>query len=74
MFDQLWETSSSLLILFYSFVIQLAPSDLDDADRGFPGVRWSQSYGYGYVPNFELQSFFMAVAMDTPDVGGPHGS
>ena len=36
---------------------------------GFPGIRWSQTASYGYVPNSALNKVFMAVAMD---LGDPH--
>ena len=58
-----------LLTMLYLYV-QLAPRHNNSAfGRAYAGVRWSQTYGYGYVPNDKLQRFFMAVAMDTPDFG-----
>lgn len=41
---------------------------------GFPGIRWSQTASYGYVPNSALGKVFMAVAMDLGDPSSPHGS
>ena len=59
----------------FCFSLQLAPNNEgNENDRNYVGVRWSQTYDYGFVPNDLLQRFFMAVAMDTPDFDGPHGS
>eukprot|EP00041_Stephanoeca_diplocostata_P002274 m.25095 g.25095 ORF g.25095 m.25095 type:complete len:621 (+) comp13137_c0_seq1:240-2102(+) len=34
---------------------------------GFAGLRWSQTAGYGYVPNDRMPNVFMATSVDTPD-------
>ena len=39
---------------------------------GYAGLRWSQSAGYGYVPNPKMPNVFMAVCYDTPDVYVPY--
>ena len=55
--------------------MQLAPRhNISEFGRAYAGVRWSQTYGYGYVPNDLLQRFFMAVVMDTPDFDSPYAS
>ena len=41
---------------------------------GFPGIRWSQTASYGYVPNPAMPKVFMAVAMDLGDPQSPYGS
>ena len=56
------------------YCLQLAPNYIDDTLRAYPSMRFAQSYDYGFAPNPLLPRFFMAVAMDTPDVDGPHGS
>jgi sialate O-acetylesterase len=43
------------------------PANDFSAAYGYAGLRWSQSAGYGYVPNRALPNTFMAVSMDTPD-------
>ena len=55
--------------------LQLAPFDPsgDETTRAFSGVRWAQTYGYGYVPNPLLERFFIAVAIDTPDFDNLQG-
>ena len=56
-------------------VMQLAPDGNSNTTvGGFPGVRWSQTAGYGYVPNKRLQDVFMAVAIDLGDPDSPYGS
>ena len=62
---------SRTCIVHVLYVLQLSPwtNKTGNDDRSYPSVRWSQTYGYGYVPNDKLQRFFMAVAMDTPDFG-----
>jgi sialate O-acetylesterase len=55
--------------------VQLAAEGSDNTSEGFfPIVRWSQTAGYGYVPNDILKNVFMAVAMDLGDPDSPHGS
>ena len=34
---------------------------------GYGGLRWSQTAGYGHVPNPAQPAVFMAVSVDTPD-------
>lgn len=34
---------------------------------GYAGLRWSQTAGYGYVPNARMPNVFMATSVDTPD-------
>ena len=56
------------------YVSQLAPDSQGDNPIGTSDIRWQQSYEFGYVPNDQLQRFFMAVAMDLPDYDSPYGS
>ena len=46
----------------------------NSTDNGFPGIRWSQTASYGYVPNPAMQKVFMAVAMDLGDPTSPFGT
>lgn len=46
------------------------PKDRGDYAGGFAGLRWSQTAGYGYVPNPRMPKTFMAVILDTPNSGG----
>ena len=56
-------------------VFQLAANGANNMTAGFfPELRWSQTAGYGYVPNDVLQKVFMAVAIDLGDPNSPHGS
>jgi len=49
------------------------PKDTPTYTPGFPGLRWSQTAGYGYVPNPRMRNTFMAVILDTPNNhGGIH--
>ena len=54
--------------------LQLAPFRNKDADKGFPDVRWHQTYEYGYTPNPRLVNIFTAIAMDLPDFKSPIGA
>jgi sialate O-acetylesterase len=54
--------------------VQLAPNNDNNAETGFPDVRWHQTYEYGYTPNPLMSNIFTAVAMDLPDFDSPHGS
>ncbi|XP_046550379.1 sialate O-acetylesterase-like isoform X2 [Haliotis rubra] len=54
--------------------VQLAADRNGSVQTGFPGVRWSQTAGFGYVPNERMKNVFMAVAMDLPDFSSPYGS
>ncbi|XP_064601238.1 sialate O-acetylesterase-like [Liolophura sinensis] len=54
--------------------VQLAPDRPSHVISHFPGIRWQQTHGYGYVPNPAMEAVFMAVAMDLPDFDSPHGS
>ena len=58
----------------YSLCLQLAPNTDNNAETGFPDVRWQQTIGYGYTPNPVLQKVFTAVACDLPDFYSPHGA
>eukprot|EP00944_MAST-04C_sp_MAST-4C-sp1_P010457 g10457.t1 len=51
--------------------VQLS-SYLSDAD--VPGIRWSQTAGYGYVPNEKMPNTFMSLAIDLGDKDSPYGS
>ncbi|WAR08529.1 SIAE-like protein [Mya arenaria] len=54
--------------------VQLAPNKNESSMvKGFPDIRWHQTYDEGYVPNTELPSVFMAVAADLPDFDSPFG-
>ena len=33
---------------------------------GYAGLRWSQTAGFGYVPNAKMPNVFMATSLDTP--------
>ena len=46
----------------------------NSTDKGFAGIRWSQTASYGYVPNPAMKNVFMAVAMDLGDPTSPFGS
>lgn len=46
------------------------PKDNGVYHGGFPGLRWSQTAGYGYVPNPRMPKTFMAVILDTPNADG----
>lgn len=54
--------------------VQLAAYKNQTLRTGIPDLRWSQTAGYGYVPNPRLHNVFMAVAMDLPDYISPYGS
>ncbi|KAH3740767.1 hypothetical protein DPMN_047478 [Dreissena polymorpha] len=54
--------------------VQLAPNANKTIHSGWPDLRWSQTAGYGYVPNPSLSDVFMSVAMDLPDFNSPYGS
>lgn len=54
--------------------VQLAAYKNQTLRVAMPDLRWSQTAGYGYVPNPILQNVFMAVAMDLPDYASPYGS
>ncbi|WAR15849.1 SIAE-like protein [Mya arenaria] len=54
--------------------VQLAPNANKTLHTGMPDLRWSQTAGYGYVPNPALPGVFMAVAMDLPDYDSPYGT
>ncbi|ELU17662.1 hypothetical protein CAPTEDRAFT_122541 [Capitella teleta] len=54
--------------------VQLAPNEDNDADTGFPDVRWHQTYEYGFTPNALMENIFTAVALDLPDFDSPNGS
>ncbi|XP_033739356.1 sialate O-acetylesterase-like [Pecten maximus] len=54
--------------------VQLAAHRNVSAATGFPFLRWSQTAGYGKVPNAKMPNTFMAVAMDLPDFESPRGS
>ena len=48
------------------------PTDTTNGDPynpqfGYAGLRWSQTAGYGYVPNAKMPRVFMATSFDTPD-------
>ncbi|XP_046342771.2 sialate O-acetylesterase-like [Haliotis rufescens] len=51
---------------------QLAPNMKSDDIGVFPGIRWSQTAGFGFVPNQKMPQTFMAVAMDLPDYNSPY--
>ncbi|KAK6169986.1 hypothetical protein SNE40_018487 [Patella caerulea] len=52
--------------------VQLAANRNDPSiSTGYPGIRWSQTTGYGTVPNPRQKNVFMAVAMDLPDYTSP---
>ncbi|XP_050394697.1 sialate O-acetylesterase isoform X1 [Patella vulgata] len=65
------QTSSSFPFGF----VQLAPR-LNDSSitTGYPDIRWSQTAGYGTVPNPRMKDVFMALAMDLPDFTSPFQS
>ena len=52
--------------------VQLAPFTELDRDCCMNNVRWQQTFEFGYVPNDQLQRFFMAVAIDLPDFDSPY--
>jgi sialate O-acetylesterase len=54
--------------------VQLAPNGDNDAETGFPDVRWHQTFEYGYTPNPMMDNIFTAVALDLPDFDSPHGA
>ncbi len=54
-------------------VFQLAPNNDNDADTGFPNLRWAQTDYQGFTPNDVLVNVYTAVAMDLPDFDSPHG-
>lgn len=57
------------------FCRQLAPDrPSHDVISHFPGIRWQQTHGYGYVPNPAMEAVFMVVTMDLPDFNSPHGT
>jgi len=60
--------------LRWSCLFQLAPNASKTLQIGFPDLRWSQTAGYGYVPNPTMKNVFMAVAMDLPDFDSPYGT
>ena len=53
--------------------IQLAGHRDGERPNGFTDVRWAQSGFEGNTPTEGLPNVFMAVAMDLPDFGSPHG-
>lgn len=54
--------------------VQLAANRNVSVAVGFPSLRWSQTAGYGTVPNAKMPNTFMAVAMDLPDFDSPRGN
>lgn len=57
---------------FLLFCSVLAPNMKSDDIGVFPGIRWSQTAGFGFVPNQKMPQTFMAVAMDLPDYNSPY--
>jgi len=48
------------------------PGDPFSPAFGYAGLRWSQTAGYGYVPNKAMPAVFMATSLDTPDRSVPY--
>jgi len=55
-------------------VVQLAPYRNQNILTGFPDVRWQQTDSLGYLPNKNMDRFFLSVAIDLPDFYSPYGS
>jgi sialate O-acetylesterase len=58
----------------FGFVQLSAVNSNNQTVGGFPGIRWSETASYGYVPNSALSNVFMAVSMDLGDPTSPFGS
>ena len=43
------------------------PMDPFSPAFGYAGLRWSQSAGFGHVPNPRMPAVFSAISLDTPD-------
>ncbi|XP_064612448.1 sialate O-acetylesterase-like [Liolophura sinensis] len=54
--------------------VQLFPYHEVSRIGGFPGIRWAQTAGFGYVPNSVLKRVFMSVVIDLPDYNSPWGA
>ncbi|XP_023557289.1 sialate O-acetylesterase isoform X2 [Octodon degus] len=59
---------------FFPFGFVQLSSYLENADDGFPQIRWHQTADFGFVPNVKMPNTFMAVAMDLCDRDSPFGS
>ncbi|KAM6173572.1 sialate O-acetylesterase [Erethizon dorsatum] len=58
----------------FGFVQLSSYLSMDNADDGFPQIRWHQTADFGFVPNLKMPNTFMAVAMDLCDRDSPFGS
>ena len=44
------------------------------ANNDVAGIRWSQTAGFGYVPNEKMPNTYMSLAIDLGDKTSPYGS